>query len=232
MANQETKVNEEWRDIENYEGLYQVSNLGNVRRLYLSGKIRVLKPKNDEYLRVDLCKNNKHHYMSIHRLVAKAFIPNDDSDNLTQINHKDENKHNNVVENLEWCTPLYNHRYGTINQRISKSLKGKRKGMPGPNKGKHFSEEARKHMSESAKGRKFSEETRKKLSEAHKGFKQSEEAKQKLRESHLGTHLSDETKKKISEAKKGKQFSEEYKKNLSERMRLWWQKRKTVETED
>jgi hypothetical protein len=122
---------EVWKDIENYEGLYQVSNLGNVRSLdrvinscynskqLIKGKVKVQELKNDGYMRVTLHKDGKgkHHY--VHRLVAEAFIPN--PDDLPQVNHKDENKTNNNVDNLEWCTNEYNHTYGTINKRISES---------------------------------------------------------------------------------------------------------------
>lgn len=112
---------ETWRDIEGYEGLYEVSNLGNVRSLnYLrTGKTKILKVRKykNGYLYVDLCKNGKPKNFMIHRLVANAFISN--PQNLPQVNHKDENKENNHVSNLEWCTCAYNLNYGTHNQRIA-----------------------------------------------------------------------------------------------------------------
>ena len=107
---------EEFRDVPGYEGTYEVSNLGRVRR---NGKI--LKPlkHRDGYLHVDLYKNGIRRKGFIHRLVGLAFIPN--PDNLPCINHKDEDKTNNTVNNLEWCTREYNNNYGTRNERISES---------------------------------------------------------------------------------------------------------------
>lgn len=121
-----------WKDIEGYEGLYQVSNLGRVRSLdrviqqikfggELSPQIyrgRVINPTiNGGYYRCSLSKDNIKESKLIHRLVAEAFIPN--PNNYPCVNHKDENKLNNVVENLEWCTVQYNTNYGTSPERIS-----------------------------------------------------------------------------------------------------------------
>lgn len=109
---------EVWKDIEEYEGYYQVSNLGRVKSVskfhktdknyssigYFS-KEKILKPFFDRpkgYLSVSLSKNNKIKIQRIHRLVAKAFIPN--PNNLKQINHKSGIKTENFVENLEWCS--------------------------------------------------------------------------------------------------------------------------------
>ena len=107
-----------WRDIEGYEGLYKVSNLGRVKSIKFRTE-RILKPANNGcgYLYVKLCKNGEQNICLIHRLVAQVFISN--PQNLPEINHKDEDKTNNKVENLEWCTTKYNHNYGTINQRIA-----------------------------------------------------------------------------------------------------------------
>lgn len=116
-------MEEVYKDIEGYEGLYQVSNLGNVKSLNYSKtkKENVLKPGiRNGYLKVDLCKNKTKKTYSVHRLVAKAFIEN--TNNLPMINHKDECKTNNVVENLEWCTHKYNCNYGTIKERIGKAI--------------------------------------------------------------------------------------------------------------
>lgn len=129
-------MEEIWKDIKNYEGYYQVSNTGKVRSLdryvattgnpngqrLIKGKIkkqtlRIGKGRDDGYYYVMLSKNNTIKSCSVHRLVAEAFIPN--LDNLPCINHKDENKLNNSVDNLEWCTIAYNNVYGTARERAS-----------------------------------------------------------------------------------------------------------------
>lgn len=113
---------EEWRDIPNYEGLYQISNLGNVKSFRKSTKYNcqseyILKPciASHGYKEVTLYNNTVRHKFLVHRLVASVFLPN--PNNLPQINHKDENKLNNNVENLEWCTAEYNNAYGTARLR-------------------------------------------------------------------------------------------------------------------
>lgn len=119
-----------WKEIPNYEGKYQVSNTGRVRSLNYNrtGKTKVMKQGKDKdgYKNIILHKNGKYKIYYIHRLVALAFIPN--PDNLPQVNHKDEDKTNNTVWNLEWCTPEYNTNYGTRNKRTSEANKGKSKG--------------------------------------------------------------------------------------------------------
>ena len=114
-------MNEIWKNIENYEGLYQVSNLGQVRSLK-SGETKNLKPGNNGrgYLFVILYKDGKMKRLYLHRLVAKAFIPNPLG--YPVINHKDENPSNNHVSNLEWCSVRYNTCYGTSLKRIAAKL--------------------------------------------------------------------------------------------------------------
>lgn len=109
-----------WKDIEGFEGLYQVSDEGRVKSLKY-GKEKILKGgKARGYLIVQLCKDGKQVMKFIHRLVAEAFLPN--PNHLPQINHKDEDKTNNNVLNLEWCDSKYNSNYGTRNKRIVEKL--------------------------------------------------------------------------------------------------------------
>lgn len=102
-----------WKDIEGFEGLYQVSNLGNVKSLNYRrmGYSQNLTPKTniDGYLWVELSHLDNIKHELIHRLVAKAFIQNPNNYNF--VNHKDEDKANNCVDNLEWCTHRYNVAY-------------------------------------------------------------------------------------------------------------------------
>lgn len=123
---------EKWKSVAGYEGFYEVSDKGRVRSLdrfarnsrngdltrFVKGKIK----KQTEccgYLCVTLNRDGKWKAASVHRLVAVAFL--DNPLNLPQVNHKDENKKNNRVENLEWCTCEYNVNYGTRTERMAKT---------------------------------------------------------------------------------------------------------------
>lgn len=122
---------EEWKDIDGYEELYQVSNYGRVKSFdrWVIGKSnskRFIKGKilktvgNNGYQHVLLCKNGKWKWFYVHRLVAQAFIPN--PYNLPEINHRDECKTNNFYVNLEWCDRVYNLTYGSRIEQISKKV--------------------------------------------------------------------------------------------------------------
>lgn len=118
-----------WKKVVTDDGIsydkYEVSSFGRIRSLNYNntGEIRLLKPREDKngYLRVNLSKNNKCKNYFIHRLVALAFLPNDDKTNKTQVNHIDENKQNNNINNLEWITPVGNIRHGTGIERSKKA---------------------------------------------------------------------------------------------------------------
>ena len=121
-------ISEIWKDVKDYEGLYQVSNLGNVRSIK-SNKVLVLSSSPSGYKFINLRKNSTGKNFRVHRLVAEAFIPN--INKLPFINHKDENPENNNVENLEWCTASYNINYGDRNNKVAKkvSIWRKKKGV-------------------------------------------------------------------------------------------------------
>ena len=129
---------EYWKPVVEYEGLYMVSNWGRVKsfdtyRKGINGSVRfykgrILKPKTNThgYFQVDLYKNGKKKIHLVHRLVAEAFIEIPEElkhlkgTRYLQVNHKDENKQNNNVNNLEWCSAKYNSNYGTAIERSSK----------------------------------------------------------------------------------------------------------------
>lgn len=130
----ELNIEEEWRDIKGYKGVYQISNLGKVRSLdrmsiqnhFLEGKILKGCDNGNGYWYFDLYSEGKRKKKSGHVLVAEAFISN--PNNYPCVNHKDEDTYNNRVDNLEWCTYKYNCNYGSHNKNLSKSLKGKNSG--------------------------------------------------------------------------------------------------------
>lgn len=126
------KKEETWKDIKGYEGLYQVSNMGRVKSLErtitrkngrkFSVKERILKLRSDGrgYLQVVLCNGSgKIKNFKVHRLVCEAFHEN--PNNKPCVNHIDENKTNNAVSNLEWCTVAENNNHGTHNARMAKT---------------------------------------------------------------------------------------------------------------
>ena len=126
MKGVDNMENEIWKDIDGYKGLYQVSNLGRVKSLH-HNKEKILKGSytKEGYHLISLSKEGTQKRYLVHRLVATAFIPN--LYKLECVNHKDENPRNNNVDNLEWCTKAYNNCYGTRLERLSKSLKGRKK---------------------------------------------------------------------------------------------------------
>lgn len=151
----------EWKLIDEFPD-YEVSTLGEVRNRTTMQVLRQV--KSGGYMQV-IIEGKYRRY--VHRLVATAFIPNDD--NLPQVNHKDENKTNNNVDNLEWCTPKYNSNYGTQSEKISKAISGKHSirkslaqvgntraaGKGYTHTGWHHTEEAKARIRESVKRTKF-----------------------------------------------------------------------------
>ena len=167
---------ERWLDITGYEGKYQVSDLGNIRSInyHRSGEVKILKVQLlSGYYSVGLTLNGVTKRFLVHRLVAQAFIPN--PENLPQVNHKDEDKTNNTVDNLEWCDLNYNLHYGTHFERSGLTRRGF-----------HHSDETKKKISNSNKGKRLgiprTDETRKKISTSKKGKTFSDEHKRHLKE--------------------------------------------------
>lgn len=101
-------MTELWKDVVGYEGLYQVSNMGRVRR---DGRVLSTPQDSNGYCITVLCKDGERRSAKVHRLVADAFIENPNG--YAEVNHLDECKANNRVDNLEWCTRLHNIRHGT-----------------------------------------------------------------------------------------------------------------------
>lgn len=110
-------TNERWKDIDGYDGAYQVSDLGRVRSKY-RGDWKVRRPVKDKkgYLTIQLHRNKNKKTYKIHRLVARAFIHNDNIFN-DQVNHRNEIKSDNRAVNLEWCTASYNNAYNGLRKR-------------------------------------------------------------------------------------------------------------------
>lgn len=129
-------IKETWKSVCGYEGFYEVSNMGNVRSVNRYSKDgKFLKGKNlkqgfctSGYKHVVLCKDGIKKDMMVHRLVAHAFLQNENKYN--EINHKDENKCNNIVSNLEWCDRVYNNSYNGVSARnLLKATKAIKKGV-------------------------------------------------------------------------------------------------------
>ena len=137
-------MKEIWKDVIGYEGLYQVSNRGRVKsleRLSTNGRClkgKILKTyKRNGYNRISLSKNGKNNWFSTHRLVAESFLNKLDFKSLLdedrskidlnklEVNHIDENKSNNNIDNLEWCTSKYNNNYGNHKQNVIDKIKKK-----------------------------------------------------------------------------------------------------------
>ena len=131
LLNIDKGMKEVWKACPDYEGLYEVSNLGRIRSvdrivlrngnpMKLKGKVLTTTKQWSGHLNVCVCKNGVCKNIRLHRFIARAFIPN--PLNLPEVNHKDENPANNRANNLEWCDHKYNMNYGTIIERRLKKI--------------------------------------------------------------------------------------------------------------
>lgn len=115
-------MTEVWKDIDGYEGKYQISNYGCVKSIQKNIFLKSMVATNG-YLVACLWKDNKQKKFLIHRLVAQHFL--DNPNNYIEVNHKDENKTNNHMNNLEWCNHFYNMNYGEVKEKISNAAIGR-----------------------------------------------------------------------------------------------------------
>ena len=198
-------MEEIWKDIKGYEGLYQVSNLGNVKSLNYNrtGQEGLIKACNDKYgyLILSLHINGKRKTYKIHRLVAQAFL--EDYSEELEVDHIDTNRKNNNVKNLKMCTRKENDNNPLTRKHKSEAQKGENNSFYG----KHHTEEERHRISERTQGennpmygKNHSKETKEKISKANKGKIVSKETREKLSKSSRGRTHSEETKRKISKA--------------------------------
>lgn len=177
---------EEWRPVEGYEGLYEVSNLGRVRsvdryvvdslenRRFYKGKVLSPGIRPDGYLFVILSCNGKSKTINVHRIVAQAFIPN--FDNLPMVNHKDEDKSNNRVDNLEWCNAKYNNTYGTRQDKVRETAikngywTGLRSGLSRDEYNKNYYQDNKDKIKDNS--RIYYQKNRYRICEQHKEYAQ------------------------------------------------------------
>lgn len=176
-----------WKDIPGYEGLYKVSNTGKIFSVVTNRELSVIQ-KSDGYTCISLCDkdHNKKQYR-IHQLVAKAFIPN--PNNYPFINHKNEIKNDNRVENLEWCSIKYNSSYGSAPKKISEKLKGVPKSKEAIEKRRITMKEKLSNMTKEERqamfGRTMSEERKKQMSIERRKENLSQETIEKMSISNL-----------------------------------------------
>ena len=201
-------MQEEWRIIKGFEGLYEVSSFGQVKSLAKNvinnggiqhRKERLLKQsvsKKTKHCSVVLCKDGQTYVRLVHRLVADAFISN--PENKPVVDHIDTNPLNNSVENLRWVTVQEN----TLNPLTRKHQSQCKMGHP--YWGRPLTDEERHKISEKNKGRKFTDEHKQKLSDSHKGKKLDDAVIRKISQKNTGQKRTDEQRKRMSDAMKGK----------------------------
>ena len=166
-------MKEIWKDIIGFEGIYEISNLGRIRRIK-TGRILSTRRSDGWYITVTLYKDKKRYGKSLHKLVSEAFISN--PDNLPEVNHRDEDKTNNRVDNLEFCNHKYNVNYGTIKDRIRNTrlknghINEEYSGLDKKSYGKKYYQDHKEEIKEYNK--KYREEHKEELKEKRKKYYQ------------------------------------------------------------
>ena len=210
-------MKEIWKDIIGFEGIYEISNLGRIRRIK-TGRILSTRRTDGWYITVTLYKDKKRYGKSLHRLVAETFVPN--HYNLPEVNHIDEDKINNRADNLEFCDRKYNNNYGSRMDKIRDTklknghINEEYSGLDKKSYGKKYYQEHKEDRIEY--GKKYREEHKeyfKKYREEHK-----EELKEK-RKKYYQEHKEDRI-------EYGKKYKEEHKEELKEKNKKYYQNHK------
>ena len=203
-------MKEIWKDIIGFEGIYEISNLGRIRRIK-TGRILSTRRSDGWYITVTLYKDKKRYGKSLHRLVAETFVPN--PYNLPEVNHIDEDKINNRADNLEFCDHKYNVNYGTIKDRTRNTKL----------KNGHINEEY-SGLDKKSYGKKYYQDNKEEIKEYNKKYK--EEHKEELKEKRKKYYQ--DNKEEIKEYKKeyNKKYREEHKEEIREKKRAYYIKHK------
>ena len=171
-------MKEIWKDIIGFEGIYEISNLGRIRRIK-TGRILSTRRSDGWYITVTLYKDKKRYGKSLHRLVAETFVPN--PYNLPEVNHIDEDKINNRADNLEFCDRKYNNNYGSRMDKIRDTklknghINEEYSGLDKKSYGKKYYQDHKEERKEYNK--KYKEEHKEELKEKRKKYYQDHKVK-------------------------------------------------------
>ena len=214
-------MKEIWKDIIGFEGIYEISNLGRIRRIK-TGRILSTRRSDGWYITVTLYKDKKRYGKSLHRLVAETFVPN--PYNLPEVNHIDEDKINNRADNLEFCDHKYNMNFGTarIRERDTKIKNGhineEYSGLDKKSYGKKYYQDHKEEIKEYNK--KYREDHKEELKEKRKKYYQDcKEDKNEYGKKYYQEH-------KEERKEYNKKYKEEHKEELKEKRKKYYQNHK------
>ena len=229
-------MKEIWKDIIGFEGIYEISNLGRIRRIK-TGRILSTRRSDGWYITVTLYKDKKRYGKSLHRLVAETFVPN--PYNLPEVNHIDEDKINNRADNLEFCDHKYNVNYGTIKDRTRNTklknghINEEYSGLDKKSYGKKYYQDNKEEIKEYKKeyNKKYREEHKEEIREKKRAYyiKHKEEIKEKSNKyredkNEYGKKYYQEHKEERKEY--NKKYKEEHKEELKEKRKKYYQEHK------